>query len=63
MKLSTAIGIAIVLVFFLLPVLTNFAVIPEDAKPQNIGEFLGGVFQYWLIVIKIILQSLHLISQ
>ncbi|NCN65416.1 MAG: hypothetical protein GW779_05825 [Candidatus Altiarchaeum hamiconexum] len=52
MKLSTAVGIIIILTFFLLPILTNFAVIPEDMKPQNIGEFLGGVFQYWIIVIS-----------
>jgi len=52
MKLSTAIGIIIIAAFFLLPILTNFAIIPEDAKPQNIGEFLGGIFQYWIIVIS-----------
>ncbi len=52
MKLSTAIGIIIISAFFLLPILTNFAVIPEDMKPQNIGEFLGGIFQYWIIVIS-----------
>jgi len=52
MKLSAAVGIIIILTFFLLPILTNFAVIPEDMKPQNIGEFLGGVFQYWIIVIS-----------
>ncbi len=52
MKLSTVVGIIIMAAFFLLPILTNFAVIPEDVKPQNIGEFLGGIFQYWLIVIS-----------
>ncbi|CEG12751.1 conserved exported hypothetical protein [groundwater metagenome] len=52
MKLSTVIGIIIIAAFFLFPILTNFAVIPEDIEPQNIGEFLGGIFQYWIIVIS-----------
>jgi len=57
MKLSTAVGIIVIVTFFLLPILANFAVIPEDANPQNIGEFLKGVFQYWLIVISKILRA------
>ncbi|MDI6730578.1 MAG: hypothetical protein QMD06_03445 [Candidatus Altarchaeum sp.] len=46
MKLSTIIVIITIVAFFLLPIMTNFVVIPEDTKPKNIGEFLGGIFQY-----------------
>ncbi len=58
MKLTTIIGIIALILFFALPILTNFAVLPEDAKPQSIGEFLGGVFKYWIEVIKSILSVL-----
>lgn len=61
MKLSTIMGLIIILSFFLLPILTNFAVIPEDMKPQNIGEFLGGIFQYWIIVISKIFEGIGLL--
>jgi len=57
-KLTTLIGIIALILFFALPILTNFAVLPEDAKPQSIGEFLGGVFKYWIEVMKAILNTL-----
>lgn len=60
MKLTTIIGLIILLAFFLLPILTNFAVIPEDMRPESVGEFLGGIFQYWIIVISKILEGIGL---
>ncbi|MFN3527608.1 MAG: hypothetical protein ACK4YO_00720 [Candidatus Altarchaeaceae archaeon] len=56
MKLTTLIGIILIILFFALPILTNFAFLPEDLKPHSIGEFLGGIFNYWIEVIKTIIS-------
>lgn len=56
-KLTTLIGLILIILFFALPILTGFAFLPEDAKPHSIGEFLGGIFNYWIEVIKAILST------
>jgi len=62
MRLSTKIEITFVLVFFLFPILTNFAGVPEEIKPKEASEIIWSAFQYWVFVIKMLLQSLHLMT-
>jgi len=58
MKITTAVLIILLILFFMLPVLSEYASVPSGIAPQDIGEFLGGVLRYWFIVLGKVFHSI-----
>lgn len=52
MKLIPTIGIITIGLFFLLPILNGNAPIPTDISETAIGNFIGGIANYWISVLK-----------
>ncbi len=48
MKIVSIIILVIIALFFLLPILWQPEIIPEDISPWEIGKFIWGFVQYWV---------------
>ena len=46
--MMTALVLIIIALFFLLPILSGNAPLPEDMSASQIGSFLGGFVRYWI---------------
>ena len=58
MRIGTAIAIVLILLFFGLPILTEYAPFPTDPSPDRVGDFFGGIWNYWNEVFKVIYQRI-----
>jgi L-asparagine transporter-like permease len=58
MKIVTIIVLVVVALFFLLPILSGNASIPEDISATEIGHFIGGFAGYWIDALKSVFTSL-----
>lgn len=62
MKIVAIIVVVVVIaLFFLLPILNapeDESIIPEDISASQIGEFIGGLFRYWIDVLKAAFSTL-----
>ena len=58
MRIGTIIVLVVIALFLLLPILSGRAPIPGDLKARKIGLFLGGLFGYWLDVLKTVFSAL-----
>jgi hypothetical protein len=56
MRVGTAIAIVMILLFFGLPILTGYAPFPTDPSPDHVGDFFGGIWDYWSEVFKVVSQ-------
>ncbi|MCK4476392.1 MAG: hypothetical protein KAU16_06665 [Methanophagales archaeon] len=52
MKIVTIIVLVVIALFFLLPILSGNAYIPEDMSATEIGHFIGGFAGYWRDALK-----------
>lgn len=50
--------VVVVALFFLLPILSGKAPLPEDVSANQIGSFIGGFFKYWIDVLRSALAAL-----
>ncbi len=48
MKIVTIIVLVAIALFFLLPILSGNASIPEDISASQVGSFIGGFARYWI---------------
>jgi hypothetical protein len=51
-KIITIIVLVVVVLFFLLPILSGNAPIPEDMSARQIGSFIGGFARYWIDALR-----------
>ena len=58
MRIATVVLVILLVLFFVLPVLSEYASVPSGVAPQDIGEFLGGVLRYWYIVLSRVFHSI-----
>ncbi|MDF2955958.1 MAG: hypothetical protein OD815_001574 [Candidatus Alkanophagales archaeon MCA70_species_2] len=58
MKITTVVFIALLVLFFVLPILSGYAGMPTGIGPREIGEFAGGVLRYWLIVLSKVFHAI-----
>jgi len=58
MKLISVIGLIIVVLFFLLPILNGNALIPTDISEVSVGNFIGGIANYWITVAKVMFGNI-----
>jgi len=56
MRVGTAIAIVVIFLFFGLPILTGYAPFPTDPSPDHVGDFFGGIWDYWSEVFKVVSQ-------
>ncbi|MCW7071203.1 MAG: hypothetical protein ACXQT6_01640 [Candidatus Methanospirareceae archaeon] len=52
MKILRLVVLAVVGLFFLLPILYGSAPLPENLSPSEIGDFLAGYLRYWLAALR-----------
>jgi hypothetical protein len=52
MKIVALIIVVIIALFFLLPILSGNAPLPEDMSAIEIGSFLGGFARYWIDALR-----------
>ncbi len=52
MKIIAIIIVVLIALFFLLPILSGNAPIPEDMSASQIGSFIGGFFRYWIDALR-----------
>ena len=57
MNKATIIGLVLAAVFFLLPILNGNSVIPTSISEIEVGEFIGGILNYWITVAKTIIAT------
>ena len=55
MNKATIIGLVVVVLFFILPIANGNTVIPSSISEIEVGEFIGGILNYWITVVKIII--------
>jgi len=48
MKIVAIIVAVVIALFFLLPILSGNAPLPEDMSASQIGSFIGGFVRYWI---------------
>jgi hypothetical protein len=58
MRIGTVIAIVLILLFFGLPILTGYAPFPTDPSPDHVGDFFGGIWDYWSEVFKVVSQRI-----
>ena len=58
MKVIPIIVLVIIALFFLLPILSGSASIPEDISAREIGWFIGGFVGYWIDALKTMFSAL-----
>lgn len=58
MKLLSIIGLTIVILFFLLPILNGNAPVPTDISEAAVGNFIGGIANYWMSVAKVMFGNI-----
>ncbi|MCD6492812.1 MAG: hypothetical protein J7K36_03290 [Archaeoglobaceae archaeon] len=52
--------LALVLLFFLLPVLTGYARIPTDPlTPEKLGHFIGEILAYWIAMFRGMVETIQ----
>lgn len=51
-KIVTIIILVVVALFFLLPIISGNAPLPEDISASEIGSFIGGFARYWIDVLR-----------
>jgi len=51
-KIIAIIVLVIIALFFLLPILSGNAPIPEDMTAGQIGSFIGGFVRYWIDALR-----------
>ena len=59
MNKATIIGLVLAAVFFLLPILNGNSVIPNSISEIEVGEFIGGILNYWITVAKTIIATVR----
>ena len=57
MKIVAIIVLVAIALFFLLPILSGNASIPEDMSASEIGHFIGGFVGYWIDALKSVFSS------
>lgn len=57
MKIIGIVILVMIALFFLLPILSGNAPVPEDMSASQIGGFIGGFFRYWIDAISTAISS------
>jgi len=57
MNKATIIGLVVVVLFFILPIANGNSVIPSCISEIEVGEFIGGILNYWITVVKTIIAT------
>ncbi|MHC1636410.1 MAG: hypothetical protein ACXQTS_07355 [Candidatus Methanospirareceae archaeon] len=52
MKISTVVIMVLIALFLLLPILAGYASIPRGLSPGDIGDFVHGIINYWIIMLR-----------
>ncbi|MHC1610265.1 MAG: hypothetical protein ACXQTW_01455 [Candidatus Methanospirareceae archaeon] len=52
MKIGAIIVAVVIALFFLLPILSGTAPLPEDISAGEIGSFIGGFAHYWIDALR-----------
>ena len=58
MNIVAIIVLVVIALFFLLPILSGNASIPEDMSASEIGHFIGGFAGYWIDALKSVFSAL-----
>jgi hypothetical protein len=51
-KIVAIIILVVIALFFLLPILSGNAPLPEDMSARQIGSFIGGFVRYWVDALR-----------
>ena len=57
MNKATIIGLVVVVLFFILPIANGNTVIPSSIGEIEVGEFIGGILNYWITVVRTIIAT------
>ena len=57
MNKATIIGLVAVVLFFILPIANGNTVIPISIGEIAVGEFIGGILNYWITVVRTIIAT------
>lgn len=58
MKLIPTIGLIATVLFLLLPILNGNTPIPTNISETAIGDFIGGIANYWISVLKVMFGNI-----
>ena len=57
MNKATIIGLVVVVLFVILPIANGNTVIPSSIGEIEVGEFIGGILNYWITVVRTIIAT------